>query len=715
MATSGTTLAAIPEGRSASGAPPRKRRKAASAAVLGYLDSLPCATQYESSYMHRDVVSHAVVANRTAFLATASEDGHVKFWKKMQEGIEFVKHYHAHVGPVSEMAASFDGLWLATTGGDGAAKLYDVASFDMACILRTKKMAEPYVPGCVAWLQTEARPAPRVAVCDATEAAAVRVYGAPAFEECARVRVHPAAPVVALCFLDALDLCVSADARGVLEYWRAPETQGGVDDEGRVATIRETAADLPADAVAFKRKVDTDLYALAKAKVAPCRVAGSRDGSKFAVTCADATVRLFDTRTGKLVRTLDERVDSLDAKRSQWRDRIKAHEEQVSKAAEASSSDSSSDDEGPMPEGYVKPAREKPPPPPPPAPSDAALAALVALDDLSYGRRSAAEREIQSKAGRGTFLGRWNCAFDETGEFLLYGAMLGVNVVHVASGRVAAVVGAKDESERFGAVAVFAGAAKLDAQAEQARRNQKAIETGDETKKNVMSMGCEQTEEGTPDPSVFCTSFKRKRFYCLSRREPDPGFDGENLDARDVQNELPSAEELGRRAAASAPLALGTDALLRTTAGDIKIKLHPNECPKTVENFCTHARDGYYDGLIFHRCIKQFMVQTGDPLGDGTGGESIWGGEFQDEFHPSLKHDRPFTVSMANAGPNTNGSQFFITTVPTPWLDNKHTVFGRVSVGMETVQTIERAPCNRFDKPHDDIKIISVEISTAGA
>ncbi|KAH8071664.1 peptidyl-prolyl cis-trans isomerase [Aureococcus anophagefferens] len=504
MATSGTTLAAIPEGRSASGAPPRKRRKAASAAVLGYLDSLPCATQYESSYMHRDVVSHAVVANRTAFLATASEDGHVKFWKKMQEGIEFVKHYHAHVGPVSEMA-------------------------------RARR-------------PTEARPAPRVAVCDAAEAAAVRVYGAPAFEECARVRVHPAAPVVALCFLDA-----------------GPS----------------------------------------------------------------------------------------DAKRSQWRDRIKEHEEQAAKAAEASSSDSSSDDEGPMPEGYVKPAKEKAPPPPPPR---RGLAALVALDDLSYGRRSAAEREIQSKAGRGTFLGRWNCAFDETGEFLLYGAMLGVN--HAGLGR---------------------------------------------------------TEEGTPDPSVFCTSFKRKRFYCLSRREPDPGFDGENLDARDVQNELPSAEELGRRAAASAPLALGTDALLRTTAGDIKIKLHPNECPKTVENFCTHARDGYYDGLLFHRCIKQFMVQTGDPLGDGTGGESIWGGEFQDEFHPSLKHDRPFTVSMANAGPNTNGSQFFITTVPTPWLDNKHTVFGRVSVGMDTVQTIERAPCNRFDKPHDDIKIITVEISTAGA
>jgi cyclophilin family peptidyl-prolyl cis-trans isomerase len=96
-----------------------------------------------------------------------------------------------------------------------------------------------------------------------------------------------------------------------------------------------------------------------------------------------------------------------------------------------------------------------------------------------------------------------------------------------------------------------------------------------------------------------------------------------------------------------------------------QIKLFPEFAPVAVENFATHARAGYYNGHLFHRVIAGFMVQTGDPQGDGTGGISIWGGEFKDEFHPNLRHDRPYTVSMANAGPNTNGSQFFITVVPT--------------------------------------------------
>eukprot|EP01016_Furgasonia_blochmanni_P040424 TRINITY_DN5159_c0_g2_i3.p1 TRINITY_DN5159_c0_g2~~TRINITY_DN5159_c0_g2_i3.p1 ORF type:complete len:169 (+),score=26.98 TRINITY_DN5159_c0_g2_i3:65-571(+) len=136
----------------------------------------------------------------------------------------------------------------------------------------------------------------------------------------------------------------------------------------------------------------------------------------------------------------------------------------------------------------------------------------------------------------------------------------------------------------------------------------------------------------------------------------------------------------------------------------------PDECPRTVENFVVHSKNGFYDNLIFHRVIKSFMIQTGDPNGDGTGGESIWGGEFEDEFHPKLRHDRPFTVSMANAGPGTNGSQFFVTTVPCPWLDNKHTVFGRVYKGMDVVQDIENVKTDKNDKPLIDVKIITIKI-----
>lgn len=179
-------------------------------------------------------------------------------------------------------------------------------------------------------------------------------------------------------------------------------------------------------------------------------------------------------------------------------------------------------------------------------------------------------------------------------------------------------------------------------------------------------------------------------------------------------------------------------ATIHTSRGDIHMKLFATECPKTVENFCVHCKNGYYNGHIFHRVIKGFMIQTGDPTGTGTGGESIWGEDFKDEFHPSLRHDRPYTVSMANAGPNTNGSQFFVTVLPTvcvcfqiniswmksffliffllfffqPWLDNKHTVFGRVTKGMEVCQNICNARTNpKTDKPYDDIKIISINLS----
>jgi cyclophilin family peptidyl-prolyl cis-trans isomerase len=133
-------------------------------------------------------------------------------------------------------------------------------------------------------------------------------------------------------------------------------------------------------------------------------------------------------------------------------------------------------------------------------------------------------------------------------------------------------------------------------------------------------------------------------------------------------------------------------ARIRTDLGDIVVQLHADKAPNTVNNFVFLAKEGFYDGVIFHRVIANFMAQTGDPNGTGTGGP---GYSFQDEFHPSLRHNGPGILSMANAGPNTNGSQFFLTHVATPWLDNKHSVFGKVVEGMDVLMKIPpRDPAN---------------------
>ncbi len=183
-------------------------------------------------------------------------------------------------------------------------------------------------------------------------------------------------------------------------------------------------------------------------------------------------------------------------------------------------------------------------------------------------------------------------------------------------------------------------------------------------------------------------------------------------------------------------------AVMKTTLGDIKILLFPDAAPKAVENFTTHAKNGYYTGIIFHRVIPDFMIQGGDPTGTGRGGESIWGKSFEDEFSVDY-HNIRGALSMANAGPGTNGSQFFIvqakevdsglvsqmeqlsdrgfptecvedykTLGGTPWLDFKHTVFGQVVEGMDVVDSIATVKTGFADKPVEDVVILGIEIET---
>lgn len=186
-----------------------------------------------------------------------------------------------------------------------------------------------------------------------------------------------------------------------------------------------------------------------------------------------------------------------------------------------------------------------------------------------------------------------------------------------------------------------------------------------------------------------------------------------------------------------------TVAVLSTNMGDITIKLFPEKAPKTVENFTTHIKNGYYDGIVFHRVINDFMIQGGDPTATGCGGESIWGNSFEDEFDEDLRNYRG-ALSMANAGPNTNGSQFFIVQAKTvdeglieqmkdladrgypmeatenyakiggtPHLDFRHTVFGQVTDGMDTVDKIAAVKVGMGDKPIVDVVIESAKVYIA--
>lgn len=151
-------------------------------------------------------------------------------------------------------------------------------------------------------------------------------------------------------------------------------------------------------------------------------------------------------------------------------------------------------------------------------------------------------------------------------------------------------------------------------------------------------------------------------------------------------------------------------AIIETTQGTIEVKLLSDIAPKATENFIKHAQSGYYNGLIFHRVIKGFMIQGGDPTGTGRGGKSIWDKPFADEVSKDVKFDKPGLLAMANAGPNTNGSQFFITTSSPSWLNGKHTIFGEVVKGYDVVQKIETTKVGPGDRPVDNQMIIKITI-----
>ncbi|KAF5291755.1 hypothetical protein FQA39_LY14243 [Lamprigera yunnana] len=589
--------------------PKQKKRKVLQHENL-YLENLPCAESYERSYMHRDVVTHCLVTS-TDFIVTASCDGHIKFWKKVEYSVEFVKHFRSHLGPITKIASNVQGTLLCSASSDKSLKIFDILNFDMMDMMRLE-----YVPSVIEWIHSAGDAVHTLAIADA-DTPKIYIYDGLGGNTIIKVldKIHTK-PVILIKYNPRFHFVVSFDKAGMLEYW------SNLKYEFQIPTN-----------VQFESKLETDLYEFAKTKSVLYDLCFSPDGLRFATIASDRRVRIFNSLTGKIVRILDETLPRFVE---------------------------------------LQQANQQ-------------------LPNMEFGRRMAVERDLEKSESSHLA----NIQYDKSGHFILYATLLGIKLVNLHTNRCVQIIG-KNENLRLLQIALYQGSAK---------RNKAAVTLEMEGSDNPT------LESIQPDPTVICTGYKKSRFYLFTRREPDDPLGTNDQQDRDIFNEKPSKEEAMAATENATVQRLYDNAIIHTIFGDIHIQLFAKDTPKAVENFCVHSRNGYYNGHIFHRVIKGFMIQTGDPTGNGTGGESIWGIEFEDEFRSHLRHDRPYTVSMANAGSNTNGSQFFITLAPTTWLDNKHTVFGRVVRGMEVVQNIGNVRTNvKTDKPFDDIRIVSITV-----
>lgn len=587
-------------------APRKKRRR------LPYerqhVAALPSATRYARSLMHRDQLSACTFTPHTDFLVTTSVDGYVKFWKKTSGAIEFVKEYKAHDGDIRSVTVSADGRSYATAGLDNTIKIFDVATFDLLAMLEPRKP-----PKAICFVHGHGTSFPLLAVSNEADGG-INIYDGRGenpdpMHTIASLHRHS---VHIMTYNNAYDCVLSADESGMLEYW-------------------QPSAPFEKPSNVWDMKSATNLFDFKKAKAVPSSISISPSGEQFATfSFPDRKVRIFHFATGKLHRTYDESIATINDMQQ------------------------------------------------------AGTLSATPLDAIEFGRRMAVERELDHPALRS----RFNVIFDESGHFILYGSILGTKVINTFSNRLVKLYG-RDEPFRPLHLALYQG-----------QPDKKAFTT-------VQMAASENpllAEAAARDAMLVATGSGKVRFYMFTND------DGVSKSDRDIHNEKPRTIGTNKKKEeAEREANMGTTATIHTTMGDISIRMFPQHAPKAVENFTTHSKNNYYNGIIFHRVIRKFMIQTGDPLGDGTGGESIWGKEFEDEFTPELRHDKPYMVSMANAGPKTNASQFFITTERAPWLDDKHTIFGRVVKGMDVVHMIENVKVWK-EKPVDDIKIVNISV-----
>jgi len=638
-------------------AQPAPKRSRLSAPSIHEIE-IPSSEHYQVSYAHRSVVTRTAYSPKHDMILTASQDGIVKFWKRTSNSappqsmappssssngnfinkelaagtgqcVEFIKSYQAHTAPIANLVMSLpDGDTAASVGQDNLIKLYDVGGFDVTGMIRVQSN---YPTGKAAAFLGEQQSL--LAVVSAQEGkggGAIYIFSAVTLSPVPvkTIKLH-AAPVLQMSYNFKFHCMISSDQKGVIEYWNGSmlsQTLQGTSSNNGYSVSDHTIIDdydaidsgetddlesrdekkvndaafaalgdapLPErNGISFDSKMNTDLYSLLKKKICAVSLAISPTGTHFAVYGSDRKVRLFEYHSGKSIVQYDERM--------------KVYDKQVAKRQ--ASGDSA--DNG--------------------------------MDAIDYGNRAAREREMGdttilnmiSKVSYQECGNQSLCIqFDPTGRYLVLPTVIGIKVIEWSTNKCRKIIGKGDASTlRFLGGVMITGDAKVDKQMELARAEGMGS----------TSNSCD-VKEKISDSLLVAMAFNKRRFYVFSHmdRIAEANEKGDNEEqqqaiiSRDILNEPPDADDLmldninGNDAKEAL---LGKEAILRTTMGDIHIRLFPDETPRTVENFCGHARSGYYDNVIFHRVIKSFMLQTGDPLGDGTGGESIWGGEFEDEF-----------------------------------------------------------------------------------
>ncbi|CAD2108296.1 peptidylprolyl isomerase [Plasmodium vinckei petteri] len=616
-----------------------------------YLKNIPTNKNYEVSYMHTDVVTHVLVSNKKKYIVTGSCNGVIKFWYKNVGSIEFVKHFKIHSDEIIYLFMSEDEEFLGSLSKDKTYKQFDISSFDMNIIIKLDFLPKTGEFVYSSFFSTSVK----VAI-SSSEKPRIYIYKPLESDTCIHTIDLSSSIVEIIKYNKVYNLCILSDNKGIIDIVDATNFKFPNKNNKKNPMINNSDIE----------NNDMDILTSIDAR---------HNGAKqiaFSYKSETDLYELCKYKTYALCINISSDGEFMVIFSENYFIRIyKFKTMKLYRVYDEST------------EMYLT-AQNDP------------LKKNLHIDSLDFGKRLFIEKEIK-KHIKNQNMKLDMVIFDESNQYIIYTTFIGIKVVNFITNQLCYIIGKNETNLRYLSISLY----------------QKII-PANKIKTNVHE-SLYINEKNISDCALFCTVYKKARFYVFTKKIVNE----HELDERDIYNEQPNKNELSSLLSTKSIENIEKNnnnktpksAIIYTTMGEIHISLFYKECKKTVINFATHSTNGYYNNCIFHRVIKHFMIQTGDPGGDGTGGESIWGSEFEDEFFDHLNHSKPFMVSMANCGPNTNGSQFFITTVPCPWLDFKHTVFGKVTQGTKVVLDIEKVRTDKRDKPLDEIKILNIKIN----